>query len=157
MNCMESNGSNRSTRSNGAGIPMVLSAVVAENGIPVKFEQVSADTLNKVRNLNSALFPVRYSSSFYKSLTLPGQFAQLATYQGTYVGTIACRKQPLGFADSATGFHNPRIPQPELYEMYMMTLGVLAPYRRLGIGRMLLTNALNAARQDPLVARVVLH
>ncbi|KAJ1666546.1 hypothetical protein IW140_004607 [Coemansia sp. RSA 1813] len=148
MNCTESNSN---------GIPVGLGAVTTENGNPVEFIQVSSDTVSKVRNLNSVLFPVRYSSSYYKSLTQPGQFAQLAVYQGACVGTIACRKQPLGFADSATRFYDPRMPQPELHEMYMMTLGVLAPYRRLGIGRMLLANAMDIAKQDPLVKRVVLH
>ncbi|KAJ2433689.1 hypothetical protein IWW41_001916 [Coemansia sp. RSA 2522] len=42
-------------------------------------------------------------------------------------------------------------------EMYMMTLGVLAPYRRLGIARGLLESALAAAAQDPTIRRVVLH
>ncbi|KAJ2551915.1 hypothetical protein EV175_003510 [Coemansia sp. RSA 1933] len=161
MNCMESSGnSNNNNASNitGVSLPLVLGAATVGSERSIDFVPVSdSDTVNKVRNLNSVLFPVRYSAGFYKSLTQPGQFAQLAKYQGTCVGTIACRKQALGQADPVTSVYDPRIPQPELCEMYMLTLGVLAPYRRLGIGRMLLSNALDAAKQDPLVKRIVLH
>ncbi|KAJ1992562.1 hypothetical protein GGI25_000063 [Coemansia spiralis] len=117
---------------------------------PVEIIPVDAHTVSRVRNLNSVLFPVRYSAGFYKRLVQPGQFAQVALYQGVCVGTIACRTQPLGFAESMVD----GAPQTE---MYMMTLGVLAPYRRLGIGKMLLANAVRAAQQDPLARRIVLH
>ncbi|KAJ1671939.1 N-acetyltransferase 5 [Coemansia sp. RSA 2052] len=108
-----------------------------------------------MRVLNSVLFPVHYSSSFYRGVLLPGQFAQLATFGNTYVGTIACRKQPLGFASG------PIVAQsgspPDMLEVYMMTLGVLAPYRRLGVGKQLLQHAIDYARQDPMVSKIVLH
>ncbi|KAJ2663063.1 hypothetical protein IWW48_001582 [Coemansia sp. RSA 1200] len=166
MNCAKST-SNTGSSSN--GIPVVLGMGMTVSGKAVEFEQVDALNISKVRNLNSVLFPVHYSSGFYKSLTQGGQFSQLCTFQGKYVGTIACRRQRLGFADSTAvsggggggggfhGLHTSSVVVPEAYELYMMTLGVLAPYRRLGIGQMLLANAVSAAEQDPLIRRIVLH
>ncbi|KAJ1895024.1 hypothetical protein GGF37_005971 [Kickxella alabastrina] len=119
---------------------------------------VDAITLPKVRNLNSVLFPVRYSGAFYKGLLHPGQFSQLAQYNNISVGTIACRSQPLGFADcSFTTMFDYNSPVPDKFELYMMTLGVLAPYRRLGIGRLFLQNAVEFAFRDQNIVRIVLH
>ncbi|KAJ2160070.1 hypothetical protein GGF46_002528 [Coemansia sp. RSA 552] len=126
----------------------------------VELQAVSMENVNKVRNLNAVLFPVRYSAMFYKCLVEAGQFAHLAFYGGTCVGTITCRKQPLGFADmpsAVVAAPSLQMRPPVDYEMYMMTLGVLAPYRRLGIARTLVDAAVASAGADPSIKRVVLH
>ncbi|KAJ1731887.1 hypothetical protein LPJ61_002309 [Coemansia biformis] len=133
-------------------------AAVAGGKPAVELVGVDALSLSRVRNLNTVLFPVRYTGSFYKSLLLPEQFARLAFYNGACVGTITCRKQPLGFADSPTAPHTGYGAPPAVdFEMYMMTLGVLAPYRRLGIAQGLLDSAVEAAAADQTVRRIVLH
>ncbi|KAJ2339311.1 hypothetical protein GGH92_006778 [Coemansia sp. RSA 2673] len=121
-----------------------------------RFLQVDSDNIQRMRTLNSVLFPVHYSASFYRGLLLPGQFAQLAVYGNSYVGTIACRKQPLGFA-SGPLLAQPQPQQEDKLEVYMMTLGVLAPYRRLGLGKQLLRHAIDYATKDPMVCKMVLH
>ncbi|KAJ2891129.1 N-acetyltransferase 5 [Coemansia aciculifera] len=134
------------------GVAAAATAAVASQ---VQFQTVDASNMPRLRSLNTVLFPVHYSSSFYRGLLLPGQFAQLATFGNAYVGTIACRKQPLGFAAGlVTGTGD---SSDNMFEMYMMTLGVLAPYRRLGVGRQLLLHAIEFAKRDPLVAKIVLH
>ncbi|KAJ2787975.1 hypothetical protein H4R21_007064, partial [Coemansia helicoidea] len=65
--------------------------------------------------------------------------------------------QPLGFADTPAAFVGHGDPPAADYELYMMTLGVLAPYRRLGIAQALLASAVEAAAADPTVRRIVLH
>ncbi|KAJ2859124.1 N-acetyltransferase 5 [Coemansia aciculifera] len=111
-----------------------------------RFLQVDANNIQRMRTLNSVLFPVHYSASFYRGLLLPGQFAQLAVYGNAYVGTIACRKQPLGFASGLPAAQQ----EGDMLEVYMMTLGVLAPYRRLGLGKQLLRHAIEYAAEDPM-------
>ncbi|KAJ1965668.1 N-acetyltransferase 5 [Dipsacomyces acuminosporus] len=123
----------------------------------ISLEDVDAQSLAKLRRLNSVLFPVQYSASFYKNLLLPDQLAQLAVFNGTCIGTVACRKQPLLFADTPSSFLNHNAPPPAKLEVYLMTLGVLAPYRRLGVGRVLLDSVVRFAVQDPSVVRIVLH
>ncbi|KAJ2783446.1 hypothetical protein H4R18_001711 [Coemansia javaensis] len=132
-------------------------AAAAQPGAAVELLAVDAHSLGRVRSLNTVLFPVRYAPGFYKSLLQPGQFARLAFYGGACVGTITCRRQPLGFADSPAPPAAPHVPPPVDSELYMMTLGVLAPYRRLGIARGLLNSAVRAAAADPTVRRIVLH
>lgn len=47
----------------------------------------------------------------------------LAYYNDVCVGTVCCRKE----ADESN---------PDKYKIYIMTLGVLEPYRHLGLGRL---------------------
>lgn len=54
------------------------------------------------------------------SLTLFSR--ELAYYNDVCVGTVCCRKE----ADETN---------PEMSKIYMMTLGVLEPYRHLGLGK----------------------
>ncbi|KAJ1942178.1 hypothetical protein EC988_006560 [Linderina pennispora] len=131
------------------------------HGRQVSLQHVSTDTLSKVKRLNSVLFPVQYGHSFYKALLMPDQHAMLAfvdvsTDKEKCIGTVGVRKQPWGFADSPAGAMQ-RPGAPAVLEAYIMTLGVLAPYRRLGVGKVLLDSAIRYARADPAVRRLVLH
>ncbi|KAJ2848798.1 hypothetical protein IWW36_003068 [Coemansia brasiliensis] len=120
----------------------------------ISIQPVVSENISKVRNLNSVLFPVRYSKTFYENLLQPNYFGRLAYFNAQCVGTITCCKQPLGYADvKMAGMREPS----ERCEMYMMTLGVLAPFRRMGIAQSLVKCALETAAEDPSIKRVVLH
>ena len=61
------------------------------------------------------------------------------------VGGIACRyERPAGGAGGAT-------------RLYIMSLGVLAPYRGRGVGQRLLVRALAEAQREGTAAEVYLH
>ncbi|GBG90958.1 hypothetical protein CBR_g51562 [Chara braunii] len=65
------------------------------------------------------------------------------TYYGDIcVGAIACRQEKRDGGG---------------VKLYIMTLGVLAPYRRLGIGSKLLQHCLDICRQDPGIWEIYLH
>ncbi|KAJ1910690.1 N-acetyltransferase 5 [Tieghemiomyces parasiticus] len=119
----------------------------------IELVPVTSDNLDKVRRINTVLFPVRYSDRFYTNLLTVGEFAQLAVVDGRCVGVVGCQPEA-SVADQALAD-----------QVYIMTLGVLAPYRRLGIGRYLLRHvlahaeALNRVASDPgrRLRRVYLH
>ncbi|ORX74874.1 acyl-CoA N-acyltransferase [Linderina pennispora] len=111
------------------------------HGRQVSLQHVSTDTLSKVKRLNSVLFPVQYGHSFYKALLMPDQHAMLAHGGSPTLQLASCQ----------------RPGAPAVLEAYIMTLGVLAPYRRLGVGKVLLDSAVRYARADPAVRRLVLH
>ncbi|SNX82433.1 related to N-alpha-acetyltransferase 50 [Melanopsichium pennsylvanicum] len=100
--------------------------------LPKKIDvaQLTPNNLGQLRKLNSVLFPVQYSERFYKDVLDPdsAEICKLGLFNDVAVGTICCRLEPIS-KDSA--------------RIYIMTLGVLAPYRRLGIASALLQHVLD--------------
>eukprot|EP01125_Pyxidicula_operculata_P011560 TRINITY_DN3787_c0_g1_i1.p1 TRINITY_DN3787_c0_g1~~TRINITY_DN3787_c0_g1_i1.p1 ORF type:complete len:183 (+),score=28.65 TRINITY_DN3787_c0_g1_i1:70-549(+) len=89
--------------------------------------------LKQLKILNSLVFPVQYPDKFYTSLIANPELSQLAFFNDVFVGAVCCRLEK----DSTTN---------EL-KIYIMTLGVLAQYRKLGLGRKLLEYVLNLAQK----------
>jgi ribosomal protein S18 acetylase RimI-like enzyme len=74
-----------------------------------------------------------------------GDVTQLAFYQDVLVGAVACRLEaPPGGAEGKG-------------KLYIMTLGVLSPYRGQGVGRRLLMHTLAEARKQNQASEVYLH
>ncbi|KAJ1975064.1 N-acetyltransferase 5 [Dimargaris verticillata] len=119
----------------------------------VRLEPLGRDNLAQARRLNALLFPVRYSECVYRKMVVAGKFSQLAYFGNVCVGTVGCTTQPL-----VQGTMGP-------LQLYIMTLGVLAPYRRLGIGSALLQHILqqvaitNHEATDPVdtISQIALH
>ncbi|CAG8781435.1 4704_t:CDS:2, partial [Acaulospora morrowiae] len=70
---------------------------------------------------------------FYKDVLEVGEFAKLVYFNDVCVGAVCCRKEPIPGTS------------PEQAKLYIMTLGVLAPYRNLGLGTTLLSHILHHA------------
>jgi len=89
----------------------------------IDFSPVNPNNIGTVRKLNQVLFPIRYSEKFYKDALLPEHelYCQLIYYNDIPVGTFCCRIEPYP-DDSAK------------YKLYIMTMGILAPYRSRGVG-----------------------
>lgn len=94
----------------------------------------------QLKKLNIALFPVRYNDKYYADALASGEFTKLAYYSDICVGAIACRLEK---KDGAV-------------RVYIMTLGVLAPYRGLGIGTMLLNHVLDLCSTQN-ISEIYLH
>ncbi|KAL6767092.1 hypothetical protein ACKKBG_A38545 [Auxenochlorella protothecoides x Auxenochlorella symbiontica] len=111
--------------------------------LDVRFETVRKETIEQLRTLNRVIFPLNYSDRVYADILACGPVSQLAfDRDGEMVGAIACRLE-----NTSEG--------PVLY---ILTLGVLAPYRRLGVGARLLGNVLGIVTRDlPEVVAAVLH
>ncbi|KAA1476094.1 acyl-CoA N-acyltransferase [Dentipellis sp. KUC8613] len=111
----------------------------------VNFASLTLNNLGTVRKLNSVLFPIKYSEKFYQDILLPEaeDFCKLVYYNDVPVGTICCR---LEVKDGQT-------------ELYLMTMGILAPYRHLGIGGKSLELILESAASHtkPKISRIYLH
>eukprot|EP00188_Purpureofilum_apyrenoidigerum_P001205 Plantae.Rhodophyta-Purpureofilum_apyrenoidigerum.ctg16460.p1 GENE.Plantae.Rhodophyta-Purpureofilum_apyrenoidigerum.ctg16460~~Plantae.Rhodophyta-Purpureofilum_apyrenoidigerum.ctg16460.p1 ORF type:complete len:174 (+),score=27.11 Plantae.Rhodophyta-Purpureofilum_apyrenoidigerum.ctg16460:226-747(+) len=110
------------------------------------FGKVTEKNVEQLQRLNTALFPVRYNEKFYRdAIAAPEGFVQLAYYQGVLVGAVLVRKEA-------------RIEGGE--KLYIMTLGVLAPYRERGIGNQLLNHVFELCRTSKLcqnVQEIYLH
>ncbi|KAJ8544201.1 hypothetical protein ON010_g12066 [Phytophthora cinnamomi] len=99
-------------------------AVVMAAG-DVVFGPVDKNNVQRLRELNLQLFPVRYNLAFYKEVvSSPPGYAQIACVGGGFaVGAICCRREPVEGGSEG------------LERTYIMTLGVLEGYRRARIGR----------------------
>ncbi|KAF4379761.1 hypothetical protein F8388_023778 [Cannabis sativa] len=114
--------------------------------LQISLDGLREKNLMQLKKLNTALFPVRYNDKYYVDALSSGEFTKLAYYSDICAGSIACRleieKKESGGAPAAA--------------VYIMTLGVLAPYRGIGIGSKLLNHVLDlSANQN--ISKVYLH
>ncbi|KAM7459446.1 hypothetical protein LguiA_036440 [Lonicera macranthoides] len=139
--------------------------------VPITLDGVREKNLMQLKKLNAALFPVRYNDKYYADALASGEFTKLAKWQcggpfdfgaiklsGTlyfmdssrivayysdiYVGAIACRLEK---------------KEGGSVRVYIMTLGVLAPYRGLGIGTKLLNHVIDLCSKQQNISEIYLH
>eukprot|EP00475_Leptophrys_vorax_P041001 TRINITY_DN76_c0_g1_i1.p2 TRINITY_DN76_c0_g1~~TRINITY_DN76_c0_g1_i1.p2 ORF type:complete len:153 (+),score=51.45 TRINITY_DN76_c0_g1_i1:5049-5507(+) len=93
-----------------------------------------------------ATFPVRYNDKFYRDVLREENqpITKLLFHSDVLVGAICCRRE----SDEA---------HPGYVKVYIMTLGVLKPYRRYGLGSKLLETVIDHIKQDKRVTYVYLH
>lgn len=88
----------------------------------IELGDVTQHNIKQLKKLNSVVFPVAYNDKFYRDILDVGELAKLAYYNDIVVGAVCCRVDK---SDNSR-------------RLYIMTLGCLAPYRRLGIGTKML-------------------
>eukprot|EP01027_Heterolobosea_sp_BB2_P011359 GEZU01016536.1.p1 GENE.GEZU01016536.1~~GEZU01016536.1.p1 ORF type:complete len:176 (+),score=50.01 GEZU01016536.1:358-885(+) len=109
----------------------------------ISFAPVTDKNVDQLKSLNAAIFPVTYPEKFYSNLLVAGEeFSSLAVYNDTIIGAVCSRIEPKPTGGS---------------KLYIMTLGVLAPYRQLGIGTRLLQRMMDLAKKHPSIDEIYLH
>ncbi|CAM0137221.1 unnamed protein product [Umbelopsis sp. WA50703] len=88
----------------------------------ISLGDLTPNNIGQLRVLNKVLFPVSYSDKFYKEVLEVEEFAKLAYFNDVCVGAVCCREEPIDTNDKAA-------------KLYIMTLGVLKPYRGQGVGK----------------------
>lgn len=123
--------------------------------------QVTEKNVNQLEILNTTIFPVKYNAAFYKEVVhAPEGFVKLAFYNELLVGSVCCRKERY-MPSHASGNDKAASPASDSstsskkFSLYIMTLGVLAPYRERGIGHQLITHVLDLVESSPLCKDVV--
>ncbi|XP_042511403.1 N-alpha-acetyltransferase 50-like [Macadamia integrifolia] len=109
--------------------------------VQISLDGVRDKNLMQLKKLNTALFPVRYNEKYYADALASGEFTKLAYYSDICVGAIACRLEK---------------KEGGAVCVYIMTLGVLAPYRGLGIGTKLLNHVIDRCSKQN-ISEIYLH
>jgi ribosomal protein S18 acetylase RimI-like enzyme len=113
----------------------------------IELRPFSVEHLRSLQHLNAATFPVSYSDRFYADLQdIWPDFTRLLFHGPILIGAISCRLE-------RTVSNDGQLLPPRLY---IMTLAVLAPYRRRGFGKRLLDCALQMAQEHQCV-QIFLH
>mmetsp|Transcript_44155 Transcript_44155/g.88707 ORF Transcript_44155/g.88707 Transcript_44155/m.88707 type:complete len:185 (-) Transcript_44155:69-623(-) len=111
--------------------------------LPVSFGPLTDKIVEQLRVLNKAIFPVRYNDKFYSDVLAAGNFAQLAYYStDILVGAACCRREEMEGGGA---------------RLYLMTIGVLAPYRSCGVGTALAEALVETASKAADVNEVYVH
>ncbi|KAG0231839.1 N-alpha-acetyltransferase 50 [Actinomortierella wolfii] len=105
---------------------------------------VTPNNLGQLKRLNSVIFPITYQPSFYKEVLEVGEFAKIAYFNDVCVGAVCCRMEPIQHATAS-------------HDLYIATLGVLAPYRQLGLATALLEHIMTHAAENKKIRKVYLH
>jgi ribosomal protein S18 acetylase RimI-like enzyme len=110
---------------------------------------VSPHNIKLLKKVNQVVFPIVYHDKFYKDVLEAGELAKLAYYNDVVVGAVCCRIDLTPASEDGS--------QLAKRKLYIMTLGCLAPYRRLGIGTKMLRHVMDIVEKDGNFDSVVLH
>ena len=102
---------------------------------PIVFIPVTDKNVEQLRLLNTTIFPVRYNDDFYKKVYVNPKLAQFGLFNDTPIGAVAGRIEESKETKMNT-------------QLYIMTLGVLEPYRSLGAGAKLLRYLIDLVKTD---------
>jgi N-alpha-acetyltransferase 50 len=110
--------------------------------VDIKFGDLSEKNVEQFRILNYVNLPVVYSEDFYRRLTSYTRYSKLAYLKDVLVGAISCKEDTQEDGSKA---------------VYIMTITVLKPYRRFGIGSNLLEKAIEDCAKAKNVGKMTLH
>ena len=93
------------------------------NDLAVNVVAITKNNIEQLRVINTSTLPVRYTDKFYKDLIEKGypEYLKFAAWNGFSVAAVCARIEP----------HE---TIAECSKLYIMTINVLAAYRRRGIG-----------------------
>jgi len=115
----------------------------SQSKVRIDLGDITPHNIKLLKKVNQVVFPVVYHDNFYKDVLEAGELAKLAYCNDIVVGAVCCR------IDTTS--------DPNARKLYIMTLGCLAPYRRLGIGTKMVEHVLNIVSKDGNYDSVFLH
>jgi len=125
------------------------SVVSSHSKARIDLGDITPHNIKLLKKVNQVVFPVVYHDNFYKDVLEAGELAKLAFFNDIVVGAVCCRVDVERVGADAAGSGKKKL--------YIMTLGCLAPYRRLGVGSKMVEHVLNIVAKDGNFESVFLH
>jgi ribosomal protein S18 acetylase RimI-like enzyme len=147
--------------------------------LKVRLNPLTKDNVGQYRRLTATVLPVTYRDKFYRDLLKNNSedLIQLAYVSGNLVGAVACRieykKVTTAAAESKKGEEDGKestttqttavavaaAAEEEVKQkkLYIMTISVLEPYRKYGLGKQLLQVPIKFCRANPDVSEICLN
>lgn len=114
--------------------------------VQIDLGEITQHNIKVLKKVNQVVFPVVYHDNFYKDVLEAGELAKLAFYNDIVVGAVCCRNDSSTLASGES-----------TRKLYIMTLGCLAPYRRLGIGSVMVQHVMEIVEKDGNYDSIFLH
>ncbi|CAF1055969.1 unnamed protein product [Rotaria sp. Silwood1] len=109
--------------------------------VSIELGDLTQHNLKQLKVLNRDVFPVAYNEKFYKDLLGAGELCKLAYCNDIVVGAVCCR---IDLSENRR-------------RLYIMTLGVLAKYRELGLGTLMLEHVFKVCEREGNIDSIYLH
>lgn len=110
--------------------------------IATSFDVLRSKNVEALKLLNRVIFPgIPLADAVYKEC-MATDLTQLAYHNDILIGGIACRLE--------------RLPNGKT-RVYVISLGVLAPYRGYGVGSSLVSNLISSASKDATIEEIQCH
>jgi len=107
--------------------------------------------IDELREINDAIFKgVRYSNEYYEDITSAGSFSKVAYVGHELAGAICCYVVTKG----KEAYKRKEVNRKEVN---ISTIGVLAQYRRKGVGTKLMGEVIDDSIADPFVTKLLLN
>merc|ERR1711976_1047417 len=129
--------------------------------IRIMLDDLTPHNIKQFKMINQAVFPVQYVDAFYRDAQKSEiHFSKLAYFNDLVVGGVCFRLEDASSPE--IGMVNKtikadQIKQAPLKRAYIMTLGVLTPYRRYGVGKKMLDWVIEKAKSLKDVSGIYLH
>jgi len=116
--------------------------------LDIQYGDLTEKNIGQLKILNASILPVRYNAKFYSDLLQNSiEYSKLVYHADILVGAVCCR------IENQTGANG----KPNVQKLYIMTFGVLSPYRKLGIGSALLNFVFKVCKDRPAIEAIYLH
>lgn len=129
--------------------------------VRIMLDDLTPHNIKQFKMVNQSVFPVQYVDAFYRDAQKSEiHFSKLAYFNDLVVGGVCFRLEDASSPE--IGMVNKtikadKIKQASLKRAYIMTLGVLTPYRRYGVGKKMLDWVIEKARALKDVNGIYLH
>jgi len=109
--------------------------------LQIEFGLLNEKNIGQFQKINLETLPTVYSSHFYQLVLGPARYTRLAFHNDLTIGAISCKYDQDNGVDC----------------MYIMTIGVLPSYQRMGVAEQLLRKAMSEFMMANKMTRCILH
>ncbi|CAL8071931.1 unnamed protein product [Calicophoron daubneyi] len=142
---------------NGNVLPPIKQTKKEKKSYRIELGQLTPHNIKQFRLINQVVFPISYTEKFYTDMLKNNNMCRLAYFNDIVVGAVSYRIEKVGAGGPDSTTDGPPANNALIKKCYIMTLGCLAPYRGLGIGRVMLRHVVRFCQKHEDIKSIYLH